>query len=540
MHPPRPWHRVPARSVVILLGLLFPAAGSAQEPAYDLLIRNGRVVDGTGSPWYRADVAIRGDSIVRIAPNISAPAIRVIDAADGIVAPGFIDIHTHARRAIFEVPTADNYIRQGVTTVLEGPDGSSPIPLGEFLQRLERTPLSLNIGAFIGQGSVRAEVMGETDRMPTAIEMERMRGLVEQGMREGAFGLSTGLFYVPGTFSTTEEVVDLARVAARFGGIHISHIREETAGVVESVRETIAIGELGGLPTQITHHKVIGAANWGLSRETLRLVDEARERGIDVTIDLYPYTASSTNIMAALFPAWAQEGGREQVLARLADAATRSRIKAEVVRIIREERGGGDPANVVFARCLWDPSLDGRNLGEVTRLRGLEPTLDHAAETVLWIVEEGNCSGIFHAISEEDLERILRHPATMIASDGEVAIFGNAAPHPRGYGTFPRVLGRYVRERQVVTLEEAVRKMTSYPAQRMSLMDRGVLRPGMKADIVVFDPQRVRDAATFEQPHQYPEGIPFVIVNGEVVVDQGKTAPARPGRVLRGEGWEQR
>jgi N-acyl-D-amino-acid deacylase len=372
------------------------------------------------------------------------------------------------------------------------------------------------------------------------MEMERMRRLVEQGMREGAFGLSTGLFYVPGTFSTTEEVVELARVAARFGGIHISHMREETAGVVESVRETIAIGERGGLPTQITHHKVIGAANWGLSRETLRLVDEARARGIDVTIDLYPYTASSTNIMAALFPAWAQEGGREQVLARLADPETRARVKTEVVRILREERGGGDPANVVFARCEWDPSLDGLDLGEATRLRGFDPTLEDAAETTLWIVEQGNCSGIFHAISEEDLERILRHPATMIASDGEVAVFGRAAPHPRGYGTFPRVLGRYVRERRAITLEEAIRKMTSYPAQRMSIMDRGVLRPGMKADVVVFDPERVRDMATFERPHQYAEGIPFVIVNGEVVVDEAATTDARPGRVLRGGAWEGR
>jgi N-acyl-D-amino-acid deacylase len=344
--------------------------------------------------------------------------------------------------------------------------------------------------------------------------------------------LSTGLFYVPGTFTPTAEVVELAKVAARYGGMHESHMRDEASAVVESVKETIAIGENGGLPTHVSHHKIIGVGNWGKSVDTLRLIDEARARGVDVTIDQYPYTASSTSIQAALFPAWAQEGGRDQVLKRLKDAALRAKIKAESVRLIRTERGGGDPKNVVIARCEWDASLAGKSLADVARLRGMEPTVENAAEAALWVVEQGGCQGIFHAISEEDLVRILRHPATMIGSDGEIPIFGKANPHPRSYGTFARVLAVYVREKKTITLEEAVRKMSGFPAQRLGLLDRGILRPGMKADIAVFDPAKVRDTATFDKPHAYAEGFSYVIVNGQVVFEGKAMTSARPGKVL--------
>src|SRR5215813_3023328 len=388
----------------------------AQNPRYDLLLRHGRIVDGSGSPWYRGDVAIQGDTIARIAPSIDEPAKRVIDLKGHVLAPGFIDIHTHARRGIFDVPTADNYVRQGVTTLIEGPDGSSPVPLSPFLKRLDALPKSVNIGTFIGQGSVRAAVIGDVNRKPTAEELDKMRALVEQGMKDGAFGLSSGLFYVPGTFTPTDEVVELAKVAARYGGIYISHMRDEASGVVDSVKETIAIGERGGLPTQVTHHKVIGPANWGRSVDTLRLIDEARARGVDATIDQYPYTASSTSIQAALFPAWAQEGGRAETLKRLKDPQTRARIKTETIRIIKNERGGGDPKNIVIAACGWDATLAGKNLADVTRLRGMELTVENAAEAALWLIESGGCSGIFHAINEADLERILKHPATMIGS----------------------------------------------------------------------------------------------------------------------------
>ncbi len=522
-----------AAGVAVIAGAAWPAA---QVAPYDLLLRNGRIVDGTGSPWYRADLGIRGDTIARIAPSIDEPAKRTIDVAGQVLAPGFIDIHTHAARGIFQIPTADNYVRQGVTTLIEGPDGASPVPLGPFLTKLEALQTSVNIGAFIGQGTIRSRVIGEVNRQATTDELQQMRVLVEQGMTDGAFGLSTGLFYVPGTFTPTGEVVELAKVAGRFGGIHISHMRDETVAVLDSVNETIAIGERGGLPTQVTHHKIIGRPNWGKSVETLRAVDEARARGVDVTTDAYPYTASSTSIQGALFPAWAQEGGRKQVLARLADPAVRPKVKADIVRVIMNERGGGDPRNIVVASCEWDATLAGKNLTDVTKIRGLQPTVDEAAEAAIWLVQSGGCHGIFHAIGEEDLERILRHPATMIGSDGEIPTFGKASPHPRSYGTFVRVLGVYARDRRTITLPDAVRKMTSFPAGRLGLFDRGLVRPGMKADLVVFDPERVKDLATFEQPHQYAEGISHVLTNGQLVFEKGAMTAARPGAVLYGPG----
>ena len=522
-------HRLP-----LLLLILAPCVLGAQAPAYDLILRGGRIVDGTGSPWYRADLAIKGDTIARIAPSISAPGARVIELNGLVVAPGFIDIHTHARRGIFEVPTADNYVRQGVTTLIEGPDGGSPVPLAPFLQKVSATRISPNFATFIGQGSIRSEVMGEVNRAATPEELERMRGMVRQGMEDGAFGLSSGLFYVPGAFTPTAEVVELARVAGSFGGIYISHMRDEAKGVLDSVKETIAIGEQGGLPTQVTHHKVVGKKYWGRSVETLRLIDEARARGIDATIDQYPYTASSTGIGSALLPSWALEGGTESTLKRLKDPATRAKIKAESAAIIRDERGGGDPKNVVVARCDWDPTLNGMHLGAITAKRGVPVTIENAAETALWIVEQGGAQGIFHAINEEDLQRILVHPATMVGSDGEIPIFGKNHPHPRSYGTFARVLGVYVRDRKLLSLETAVRKMSSLPAQRLGLSDRGVLRQGLKADIAIFDPAKVRDTATFEKPHSYAEGVTHVLVNGQVVFENGAMTDARPGQVLYG------
>ena len=519
---------------LLLALLLVPALVTAQAPAYDLVLKGGRIVDGTSSPWYVADLAITGDTIARIAPAISDPAKRVVNVKGLVVAPGFIDIHTHARRGIFEVPTADNYVRQGVTTLIEGPDGGSPIPLAPFLDKVTATRITPNFAMFIGQGSVRSEIMGEVDRPATREELDKMRALVRQGMEQGAFGLSSGLFYVPGAFTSTEEVIELAKVAGSLGGIYISHMRDEASRLQESVRETIAIGEKGGLPTQITHHKVVGKKYWGGSNDTLRMIDDARARGVDATIDQYPYTASATSIGAALLPAWANEGGRETTLKRLKDPATRAKIKAASVAIIRDERGGGDPKNVSVSACQFDPKLAGQNLAQITQGRGLTVTLENAAETAIWIVEQGGCGGIFHAIGEDDLQRILAHPATMIASDGEVAVFGRNVPHPRSYGTFARVLGLYTRDKKVLRLETAVQKMSALPAQRLGLSDRGVLRQGLKADIAVFDAATVRDTATFEKPHSYAEGVSLVIVNGEVAFEDGKMTAARPGRVLYG------
>ena len=515
-------------SVLTAFLSVLPAFGQ-----YDVLISGGRLLDGAGNPWFVGDVAIQGDRIVAAGLLGDAGAKLKIDARGLAVAPGLIDIHTHARRGIFEVPAAENCLRQGVTTVVEGQDGSSPLPLAPYLARLEKSSISVNFGLLAGQGSIREQVIGLENRKATPEEIRKMKDLAAQAMLDGAFGLSTGLFYVPGNYTPTEEVIEIARVAGALGGVHISHMRNEADGVVESVRETIRIGEEGGLPTQITHHKIIGRANWGQSVITLRLVEEARARGVDVTIDQYPYTASSTGT-AALFPQWAQAGGRKALLERLSAPDQRARIKAVIVHNIKEDRGGGDPKNVVMASCPFDESLAGRNLAELTVARGVPATFENAAETAIEIQRQGGCQAIYHAIGEEDVERILRYPFTMIASDGGIPVFGKEAPHPRNYGTFARVLGRYVRERKTLTLEDAVRRMSSLPAARLKLWDRGLLRPGMKADLVVFDPATIADKADFAKPHQYAVGVRHTFVNGKPALLDGAVTAQRPGRVLYG------
>jgi N-acyl-D-amino-acid deacylase len=351
-------------------------------------------------------------------------------------------------------------------------------------------------------------------------------------MNDGAFGLSTGLFYVPGNFASTEEVIALAKVAGELGGSHTSHMRDEMAKVTDSVRETIRIGEEGGLPTQITHHKIAGLRNWGRSVDTLKLVDEARARGVDVTSDQYPYTASRTGLNA-LFPRWALEGGRDAMLARLNDPATRAKTRAAIIDSLRYDRGGGDLKNVQIAAAPHEASLAGKTLADILRARGIETTPEAGADLTMELMEKSEVAATFHMMSEEDVVRILRHPATMIASDGEVPVFGKDAPHPRSYGTFARVLGVYVREKKVLTLEDAIRKMSSYPASRVGITDRGLLRPGMKADVVVFDADRIIDTATYTNPHAYAEGVAQVLVNGVLVVDEGKVTKNRPGKVLR-------
>jgi dihydroorotase/N-acyl-D-amino-acid deacylase len=525
----------PSAARLVAAAVAVAASASAQD--YDLLIRNGRVVDGTGAPWRRADVAVRGDAIAAVATRLDGLARRMVDAGDRVVAPGFIDLHTHARRGIFETPSAENYVRQGVTTLVEGLDGSSPLPLGPFLDEVEALRPGVNFASFVGHGSIREAVLGGANRAPAAAELARMQERVRQAMLEGAFGLSTGLFYVPGSFAGTEEVIALARVAGELGGIHVCHMRDEAGAVLESVTETIAIGEQGHLPTQVTHHKMIGRAAWGRSSESLRLVREARERGVDVTVDQYPYTASSTTLQAALLPAWSLEGGAGPLRRRLADPAARARILEVVKDKIRNERGGGDPRNIAIAACGFDRTLEGRTLADILHGRGRAPTVENAAELALELAERGGASAIFHAISEDDVERILTSPFTMVASDGEIPGFGRGAPHPRSYGTFARVLAVYVREKRLLTLEDAIRKMTSLPAARLGLGDRGLLRPGLKADLVVLDPATVRDRASFEKPHQYAEGVSLVVVNGEIVLDGERMTQARPGRVLRGPAW---
>lgn len=529
---------VSKRCVYLFLLVWAMAAGPARTAAppartFDVLIRGGRIVDGTGNSWFAGDVGIQGDSIAFVGPQGFARGKIVLDAKGLIVAPGFLDTHSHAARNLFDSPEAENKIRDGVTTIIDGPDGRSAVPLKPFLAKVAALPLAINFGTLVGQGSIREKVIGLQNRKATAAEIETMKHLARQAMLDGAFGLSTGLFYVPGAYTPTGEVIELAKVVGAMGGVHTSHIRDEGAGVVDSVRECIRIGEEGGLPTQVTHHKAIGRPNWGRTAETLRLIEEARARGVDVTVDVYPYLASS-NSLEGLLPRWALEGGRSALLERLRAPDQRSRIIAAMADKIENDRGAGDPKNAVIALCPFDASLAGKNLAELTAARGVPVTVQNAAETAAAILQKGNCEVLYHYMSEEDLIRVLRFPFTMIASDGWIPRLGEGMPHPRNYGTFSRVLARYVRERKVLTLEDAVRRMTGLPAMRFRIFDRGLLRQGMKADVVVFDAATVADKATYEHPHQYSEGFRYVLVNGKIVLKNGKMTGERPGRVLYG------
>ena len=512
--------------------LVGAAACGGSGETFDLILEGGTVVDGTGAAGRIADVAIRDGRIAKVGDATRDAAARRIDMRGLVVAPGFIDPHTHSRGHIRDMPTAEPSIFQGVTTLIEGNDGGSPVPLGPFLDSVAAARPSPNFAMFIGHGSIREQVLGTAHSAPTPGDPDSMKALVAQGMEQGALGLSTGLAYVPGTYSTTEEVVELARVAAAYGGIYISHMRDEGGGVLESVRETIRIGEEAGIPVQMTHHKVGGHRQWGQSEESIRLMREARERGVDVTFDQYPYTASSTGF-SFLIPKWAMSGDSLQI--RLAIPSVRARIVTEMLDFI-DERFGNDPERIQLVSCDFDPSLGGRTVGSILRDRGKTGTATDIAELSLEFDGAGRCGAILHSYDEGDIARFLQSEYGMIGSDGSLVPMGEGFPHPRAYGTYPRVLGRYVREMGVITLEEAVRRMTSAPARRLGFADRGELREGLVADIAVFDPGEISDRATFENPHQYSVGMKYVMVGGELVLDEGVHTGARPGRILFGPG----
>ena len=517
--------------ILLLLAALLPSP--QQPPAYDLLISGGMVLDGTGVPAFRADVAVRGDRIVAVSRTAipRARAAKVLNAAGLTVAPGFIDLHAH-NEPIFRYPDAQSRVRQGVTTTLGGPDGGGPSPFGTYLDRAEKLPLGINIGWLVGFGSVRQAVLGQSARAPNPGELARMQQLVGEAMHEGAFGISTGLFYVPQTYATTEEVIAVSKVAADSGGFYTSHLRKEGIGALEGVAEAIRIGREARIPVVLTHHKVIGKAMWGKSNQTLALMDSARATGQDVMADQYPYTASSTSFNV-LVPAWSMADGDTAFARRVKDPVLRDSIITGIIDILENDRGGGDLRRPQFANVTWKPDLNGKTLYDWAVERGVPLTSAGAAPLVIEGVLKGGASMVFHIMDERDVQRIMRHPWTAIASDGSISEPGPTVPHPRNYGTFPRVLGRYVRELKVLTLPEAVRKMTSLPAARMGLADRGRIAVGMMADLVVFDPKTVADRATFTQPHQYPVGIPHVVVNGQVEVENGAMTAVRAGRVLR-------
>lgn len=508
------------------------ATTTTSAESFDLLIRGGRIIDGSGNSWVRGDVAVRGGRIVAMGQLGAVTAKRVIDARDHIVAPGFIDTHGHIEGNLFARPTADNFVHDGVTTIITGNCGSSDEQgVKAFFDRMARDGVSINVASLVGHNTVRKQVMGLERRAATPEEQKRMEALVDQAMNEGAVGLSTGLIYLPGLYSNTPEVVGLAKVAARHHGLYASHIRDEGSKVVEAINEALDIGRQASLPVQVSHFKVGAPANWGRSRETLALIEKARADGLDVTIDQYPYTASSTQLSVVL-PDWAVEGGQEAISKRLADAPTRARIAADILKSAKRNQRP-DFSYAVVARHAAQPALNGRNLSQINLQRGRPATMESEIETLLDIVQAGGAQMTFHGMSEEDVRRIMAWPFAMVGADGGVQS-GTGMPHPRSYGTNARVLGKYVREEQVMRLEEAVRRMTSLAAQRFQLKDRGLLRPGYAADIVIFDEKTVRDRATFENPHQLAEGFDAVVINGVVTMEAGKHSGAKAGQGLRG------
>lgn len=517
-----------------------PKVSSDSSPTFSVVLEGGTVYSGADREPLVTDVGLLGDRINAIGDLSDREAELRLDVSGLAVVPGFIDIHNHAirdnpvRSGIFRWPDAENMIRQGITTAIGGPDGGSPLPIAEDFAALEAAPSTVNFGTFVGHGSVRELVVGKDDRPASEEEMQGMRDEVEKAMKSGAFGLSSGLLYTPGSFSSTEEVIELAKVAGNYGGIYISHMRNEGLGLFDSIRETIRIGEEGNLPTQITHFKVMGAPMWGKSVEAIAMVDAAIARGVDVSADQYPYPASSTGL-TAVFPRWSLDGDTETRNARIEDPVLRAKLKKDIVYRLINDRGGNDPSKVALAHCSWDESLNGLNLAEVLENQSRDVTIENAAELVMELQLAGGCNAVYHAMSLEDVERIMQHPKTMVASDGGIIVPGFGAPHPRNYGAFVRILGHYVRERHWLSFQTAIHKMTQMPADRINLNDRGRIEVGAYADIAVLDPESVTDRATFKNPHQYAEGVHHVFVNGQSVLLNGDMTGRRPGRVLRSQ-----
>lgn len=508
------------------------SAAPQQVDSFDILITGGSVIDGTGSPRRTLDVGIKGDRVVALATSLPRRGVRqVIEAHGRVVSPGFIDIHAHIE-PLLQMPLMESAMRQGVTLAVGGPDGGSPLPLGPYLDSVQTAGPGINVAYLVGHNSIRRRVMDMDARAPDPAELAEMRRLVATAMGEGAFGLSTGLLYVPGTYSNVDEVVALAQIASDSGGIYTSHLRKEGIGLLEGVAEALEIGRRARIPIVLTHHKAVGQQMWGKSVVTLRMVDSARKAGTDVMLDQYPYTATHTGL-GVLVPSWAMAGGEAEFRRRVADPALRDSILGGIIFNILNDRGGGDLARVQFSSVQWDHSLEGKTLRDWAEREHLPPTPENGAQLVLQAMLKGGANAIYHVLDEQDVRRIMVHPQTMIASDGRLSRPEEGHPHPRSYGNFPRVLGEYVREQNILSLESAVNKMTQMPARRLGLSDRGVLRQGAFADVVVFDPATVRDMSTFENPHQYPVGIETVVVNGTIAVKDGKPVGVRAGRVLR-------
>ena len=528
---------------------LLPGATKPLKRGYkgfDILITGGTIIDGTGRPPYKRDIVIRGDRIEIIGGVSKAGAIHKIDATGMVIAPGFIDLHSHADRGLLNHRTAENYIRQGVTTLVCGNCGSSPVDVAKFFELLREVGTGPNVALLVGHGSVRNEVMGRLNAPPSDEQLAEMKRLVRKAMHDGAIGMSTSLRYGPGTYATTEEIVSLTKEIAPFRGFYATHMRDEGTKILEAVEEALLIGDRAGVPVHISHHKISSASVFGLTRQTLARIDRARADGRDVSLDQYPYGAGSGG-MSLYVPQWSLSGGLEEFKKRLTDQKTRARIVAGVKELLLRKIYEADqsPENpehtakalsrIRVARARHDEKLEGKTLTDILKERGDAVTLENGYELLIELIKEGT-GGINHTLEERpggDVDRVMSHPQTCIASDGSVFEFGLGSPHPRSYGCFPRVLAHYVRERNVLSLTEAIRKMTSLPAARLGWKNRGVLKKFAIADLVIFDPKKVADKATFADPHQHSVGIDTVIVRGRRVLAGGKLTGELPGRPLR-------
>ena len=504
---------------------------------YDIVIYGGEVYDGSGGESVIQDIGIIGDKIVKVGKIEFNNSKRIIDASGLVVSPGFIDTHAHLDPMdnLIKLSNSESHVRQGVTTSFGGPDGrGAPLKYGfkEFLDTIEVVGVGMNMGFLTGHNKIRRVVMNLENRDPTDDELQQMKYLASKAMDEGAFGISTGLKYLPGNFSKVEEVIEISKEISKKGGVYTSHLRDEGLKIIDAVEEAIQISKEADISVVLTHHKVIGKPMWGKSEITLSLIDSARQKGIKVMADQYPYSASHTGINV-LIPTWARAGGSEDFKKRVLDKSLREKIEEEIIFNILNDRGGSDLNRVQFSRVTWKPELEGKTLKDWAIMKGLEPSVENGAKLVIEAELNGGAGCIFHAMDESDVENIMKYPHTMIASDGRLSEPGVGHPHPRAYGTFPRVLGRYVRERGILSLGEAIYKMTNLPAKSFGLEDRGLLKKGMKADITIFDQEGIIDKATFESPHQYPEGIKYVIVNGQLAIDDFKFMNIKAGKVLR-------
>lgn len=543
-------------AIPLLLALAAPASPVTD---CDLLFAGGRVVDGTGAPWFRADVCVKGDRIAAVGRLEGVRAKRRIDASKLVVAPGFIDMLGQSEDYVLVDPRAASKITQGITTEITGEGGSiAPLnarmiadneswkafglvadwtTLAGYWKAFERARPAINLGTFVGAGGVREMVVGNDDRPATPAELQAMEKAVAQAMEEGAFGLSTSLIYTPGRFASTEEIIALAKVAARYGGIYITHQRSEEEEIDKSLDEVFRVARETPIPAEIYHLKTAGRAQWGRMPSVLARIEQARAEGLDITADQYPYAASSNNLTASL-PVWVREGGRDRMLARLADPQQRAKAKADHLADDPYWADGG-PSRILITSVL-NPELrhyEGQTIEEIAESEGKDP-YDALMDVV--VADRGNTGRVTFSMSEDDVRTALKHPLVSFCTDsGARATDGPLSrdkSHPRAWGSATRILGKYVREEKVLPLEEAIRKMTSLPASRVGLSDRGILRAGMAADLVAFDPLTVRDRATFADPSQYSEGVPYVAVNGQLVVEEGRLTDARPGRALKGPG----